>query len=66
MRRLGHRASQGRTYEQIVEKGFRKAHHCLIRDGNPSGRLGGDKTRVMRRYALYRFKGAEANDDEIS
>jgi len=36
-------------------KGYRTAHHCLFREGNPSGSLDGGHGRVLRRYLLYRL-----------
>ena len=49
----------GRTYEAMLRKGFRRATLCLIRDGNPSGRLDGGKGRILRRYSLYRYRGRD-------
>ena len=45
------------TYRTSVRKGFRSVNLCLIREGNPSGRLDGDVGTVMRRYVLYQFAG---------
>lgn len=42
-------------YKMGLEKGYRRANLCLIREGNPSGRLDGDKGTVSRRYRLYKF-----------
>lgn len=42
-------------YKMGLEKGYRKANLCLIRDGNPSGRLDGGRGTVSRRYRLYKF-----------
>jgi len=42
-----------RAYAEALRKGFRRANLCLIRDGNPSGRMDGGQGEVMRRYVLY-------------
>ncbi len=42
-------------YQQAISKGFRRANLCLMREGNPSGKLDGGIGRVMRRYHLYRL-----------
>ena len=47
-------------HRRAVEKGYLFANHCLIREGNPSGELDGGGGRVMRRYVLYEWKGADA------
>jgi GNAT superfamily N-acetyltransferase len=43
-----------RIYSLCRDKGYHRANLCLIREGNPSGRLDGDAGAVFRRYALYR------------
>ena len=48
----------GRVYQSMVEKEIRKVNLCLIRDGNPSGRLEGGVGKVFRRYVLYRCGSA--------
>jgi GNAT superfamily N-acetyltransferase len=45
-------------YATAVGKGYRRARLCLIREGNPSGRMDGDAGRVFRRYRLYEWGGA--------
>jgi len=40
-------------YVAAVAKGFRRANLCLIRDGNPSTKLDGGQSRLLRRYELY-------------
>jgi len=42
-----------RAYAEALRKGFRRANLCLIRDGNPSGRMDGGQGEAMRRYVLY-------------
>jgi len=46
-----------RGYQQMLARGFRKANLCLIREGNPSGRLDGELGVVSRRYVLYQHSG---------
>ena len=41
-------------YVESLAKGFRRANLCLIRDGNPSTKLDGGASRLLRRYELYR------------
>jgi GNAT superfamily N-acetyltransferase len=49
-----------RVYRTARDKGYRRMNLCLIRDGNPSGKMDGGAGRVSRRYALYRTTvGAE-------
>jgi GNAT superfamily N-acetyltransferase len=48
------------SYQTALAKGFRRANLCLIREGNPSGRLDGDAGPVMRRYVLYQYQGDAA------
>jgi len=43
------------AYNVALRKGFRRANLCLIRDGNPSGRMDGGQGQVLRRYALYQL-----------
>ena len=42
-------------YQSSVRKGFQQANLCLIKDGNPSTKLDGGHSRIMRRYNLYEF-----------
>ena len=44
-----------KAYEASVRKGFQQANLCLIKDGNPSTKLDGQQSRIMRRYNLYEF-----------
>jgi ribosomal protein S18 acetylase RimI-like enzyme len=44
-------------HRQAMEKGYPFAHHCLFREGNPSGELDGGAGRAMRTYVLYQWKG---------
>ncbi|MBI1900311.1 MAG: hypothetical protein HYS13_04240 [Planctomycetia bacterium] len=44
------------AYVRIVQRGLRRANLCLIRDGNPSGKLEGGEGVVSRRYGLYELK----------
>jgi hypothetical protein len=48
-------ALMAQGYLAAAARGYRAAHHCLIRDGNPSGNLDGGHGRVLRRYHLYRL-----------
>ena len=41
------------AYIEGAAKGYSKANLCLIRDGNPSGRLDGGQGFVSRNYVLY-------------
>ncbi len=41
-------------YRTAFENGYRRVNLCLILEGNPSGRLEGGLSRVLRRYHLYR------------
>jgi GNAT superfamily N-acetyltransferase len=45
-------------HRRAVEKGYLFAHHCLFREGNPSGELDGGAGRVMRTYVLYELSDA--------
>ncbi len=42
-----------RAYEAALRKGYRHANLCLLRAGNPSGRLEAGRSQVFRRYELY-------------
>ncbi|MCP4203946.1 MAG: GNAT family N-acetyltransferase [bacterium] len=42
-----------RAYKAALRKGYRHANLCLLRAGNPSGRLEGGRSQVFRRYELY-------------
>lgn len=44
-------------HRSALEKGYRKANHCLFREGNPSGELDGGSGKLLRTYHLYRWKG---------
>ena len=44
-----------KAYQASVRKGFQQANLCLIKDGNPSTKLDGQHSRIMRRYNLYEF-----------
>ncbi len=46
-----------RCYHAILQRGIRRANLCLIREGNPSGRLDSNKGTVSRRYVLYQYAG---------
>ena len=43
------------AYVCSLSKGFKRANLCLIRDGNPSTRLDGGTSRILRRYELYQY-----------
>lgn len=45
-------------YQESTKLGFSKANLCLIRDGNPSSRLDGGNSRMLRRYELYQTPGS--------
>ena len=45
-------------YRESLKLGFSKANLCLIRDGNPSSRLDGGNSRILRRYELYQTPGS--------
>ena len=42
-----------KAYLRAVERKLFQANLCLIRDGNPSAKLDGGHSRLLRRYALY-------------
>lgn len=44
-----------RVYRRARELGLRRANLCLIRDGNPSGKLDAGRGTILRRYTLYRL-----------
>ena len=44
-------------YQATIDLRFRKAHLCLIRDGNASTKLDGGQGKILRRYSLYQFAG---------
>jgi hypothetical protein len=48
-----------RVYHIIRDKGFRRANLCLIRQGNPSGRLDGGQGKPLREYLLYHLPRGE-------
>lgn len=41
------------VYRRALRKGYRAAHHCLVREGSPATRLDAGMGRVHKRYALY-------------
>lgn len=43
------------VYRMAAKRKFRSVNLCLIRDGNPSGRMEGGQGTVSRRYVLYRL-----------
>ena len=47
-------------YHVVMRKRFKTANLCLIREGNPSGRLDGELGDVLRRYVLYQYSGVGA------
>jgi GNAT superfamily N-acetyltransferase len=49
------------AYCRSIEKGYRHANMCLIREGNSSGRMDGAQGTLLRRYRLYEFKGRDAS-----
>ena len=55
----GHRRSglaaalMSQIYQNALQSGYCRANLCLIREGNPSGRLDGGMGVVSRRYVLY-------------
>jgi len=46
-----------RVHVEALERGLRRANHCLFRDGNPSGGMAGEGAKLLRRYHLYRYAG---------
>ena len=44
-----------RVYRRARELGLAHANLCLIRDGNPSGKLDAGRGTILRRYTLYRL-----------
>ncbi len=44
-----------RVYKRARELGLQRANLCLIRDGNPSGKLDAGRGTILRRYTLYRL-----------
>ena len=45
-----------RVHVEALERGLRRANHCLFREGNPSGGMAGEEARLLRRYHLYRWQ----------
>ena len=45
-------------YMSAWKKGYRRANLCLIHDDNPSTKLDGGQSRVMRRYQLFQSPGS--------
>jgi hypothetical protein len=46
-------------YVESLKLGYTQANLCLIRDGNPSARLDGGNSRILRRYELYQSPGSK-------
>jgi GNAT superfamily N-acetyltransferase len=42
-------------YQAALSKRYQHANLCLIHDNNPSSKLDGGKSRILRRYELYRM-----------
>lgn len=45
---------------RALGKGYRSAHHCLLREGSPATRLDAGMGRVHKRYALYEITPGDA------
>lgn len=50
------------AYKTAHEKGYENANLCLILDGNPSGRMEGGRSDVLRRYELYQLARGSRHD----
>lgn len=50
-------------YLESLKLGYTQANLCLIRDGNPSSRLDGGSSRILRRYELYQATGSKLKPD---
>ena len=48
------------VYRRALRKGYRSAHHCLLREGSPAGRPDAGMGRVHKRYALYEMTPDDA------
>lgn len=48
-----------RVYQQMLQMGYRRANLCLIREGNPSGKMDGGQGRILRRYVLYEWSSSK-------
>jgi len=44
-------------HRRALERGYRRANHCLYKEGNPSGDLDGGAGTLLREYRLYEWKG---------
>lgn len=51
-------------YKAAAALGFNVANLCLIKDGNPSTKLDGGMSRILRRYELYQFSETQVADGE--
>jgi GNAT superfamily N-acetyltransferase len=54
------RALVAEVYRRALHKGYRSAHHCLLREGSPATRLDAGMGRVHKRYALYEITPGDA------
>lgn len=53
-RRMGiGKALVAEAYRRALAKGYRSAHHCLIREGSPAASFDAGLGRVHKRYAVY-------------
>ena len=53
-RRMGiGKALVAEAYRRALAKGYRSAHHCLIREGSPAAGFDAGLGRVHKRYAVY-------------
>ena len=50
-----------RGYQGALARGYKQANLCLIKDDNPSTKLDGGKSQIMRRYELYMTPGSQLN-----
>lgn len=46
-----------RVHVEALERGLKRANHCLFRVGNPSGGMAGEKAKPLRTYHLYQYEG---------
>ncbi len=46
-----------KAYSSGLEAGFPKVNLCLIREGNPSGKVDMGAGKVSRKYRLYKYSG---------
>lgn len=47
-----------RVHVEALERGLKRANHCLFREGNPSGGMAGEGAKLLRRYHLYTWAPA--------